>query len=130
MRNVFTAMLALAAAGMAADVATAPVTFNKDVLPVLQKNCQTCHRPGEIGPMALLTYEGTRPWAKAIKVAVLSKKMPPWFADPRYGHFANDRRLGESDIRKIAAWVDAGAPEGDAKDKPGPVVWRDGCNIK
>jgi hypothetical protein len=52
------------------------------VLPVLQKNCQTCHRPGEIGPMPLLTYEGVRPWAKAIKAAVLSKKMPPWFADP------------------------------------------------
>src|ERR1700742_894982 len=67
-------------------------TFNKDVLPILQKNCQTCHRPGEIGPMAFLNYEGTRPWAKAIKEAVLTKKMPPWFADPRFGHFSNERK--------------------------------------
>src|SRR5579864_4972952 len=88
------------------------VTFNKDVLPVLQKNCQVCHRPGEIGPSSFLTYESTRPWAKAIKTAVLTRKMPPWFADPRYGHFANDRRLDAGDIQKIAAWVDAGAPEG------------------
>src|SRR5260221_7030624 len=85
------AIVALGVAAMAADVSTAPVTFNKDVLPVLQKNCQTCHRPGEIGPMALLTYEGTRPWAKAIKAAVLSKKKPPWFADPQYRPLSHDR---------------------------------------
>ena len=57
-------------------------TFNKDVLPILQKNCQSCHRPGQIAPMSLLTYENVRPWAKAMKVAVVSRKMPPWFADP------------------------------------------------
>jgi hypothetical protein len=121
--------LMIASAALAAD--TANVTFNKDVLPILQKNCQTCHRPGEIGPMPLLTYEGTRPWAKAIKTAVLTKKMPPWFADPKYGHFANDRRLPDADIAKLVAWVDANAPEGDAKDKPAPVDWgKDGWNIK
>src|ERR1700682_71506 len=102
---------------------TAEITFNKDVLPILQKNCQVCHRPGEVGPMAFLTYEGTRPWAKAMKEAVLTKKMPPWFADPQYGHYANDRRLNEPDINTLVAWVDAGAPEGDAKDKPTPVQW-------
>ena len=59
------------------------VTFNRDVLPILQKNCQTCHRPGEIAPMSFLTYDSTRPWAKAIKTAVVSRQMPPWFADPR-----------------------------------------------
>src|SRR6266487_2373275 len=124
-------LLAGCATAVAAIAASnSPVTFNKDVLPVLQKNCQTCHRPGEIGPMALLTYEGTRPWAKAIKSAVVARKMPPWFADPRYGHFANDRRLSDADIAKIAAWVDAGAPEGDATDKPAPVQWMDGWNIK
>ena len=121
--------LMIASAALAAD--TTNVTFNKDVLPILQKNCQTCHRPGEIGPMPLLTYEGTRPWAKAIKTAVLTKKMPPWFADPKYGHFANDRRLPDADIAKLVAWVDANAPEGDAKDKPAPVDWgKDGWNIK
>jgi mono/diheme cytochrome c family protein len=96
------------------------VTFNKDVLPILQKNCQTCHRPGEIGPMAFLNYEGTRPWAKSIKKAVLTKQMPPWFADPRYGHFANERKLSDTDIKTIASWVDSGAPEGNAKDMPRP----------
>jgi len=114
----------------AGDASSAPVTFNKDILGILQKNCQSCHRPGEIGPMPLLSYENTRPWAKAIKAAVLSKKMPPWFADPAYGHFVNDRRMSDADIRKIAAWVDAGAPEGEAKDKPAPVTWADGWNIR
>jgi mono/diheme cytochrome c family protein len=109
---------------------TGQVTFNKDVLPILQKNCQSCHRPGEIGPMSFLTYEATRPWAKAIKEAVLAKKMPPWFADPRFGHFENDRRLSDSDIKRIVDWVDAGVPEGDPKDKPAPVAWNDGWNIK
>src|SRR5688500_9547390 len=63
-----------------------PVTFYKDVLPVLQRQCQSCHRPGEIAPMSFLSYEETRPWAKAIKAAVLTGKMPPWFADPKYGN--------------------------------------------
>jgi mono/diheme cytochrome c family protein len=81
---------------------TTAATFNKDVLPVFQKNCQSCHRPGEIGPMSLLDYQSARPWAKAIKTAVLSRKMPPWFADPQYGHFSNDRRLTEGQIKTIA----------------------------
>ena len=127
--RVFIAGLILAAGALAATT-TSQVTFNKDVLPILQKDCQSCHRPGEIGPMPLLTYEGTRPWAKAIKEAVLTQKMPPWFADPRYGHFANDRRLSEADIKTVAAWVDAGAPEGEAKDKPAPLQWHEGWNIK
>jgi hypothetical protein len=115
---------------LATSALTAEITFNKDVLPILQKNCQSCHRPGEIGPMPLLTYEGTRPWAKAIKAAVLNKKMPPWFADPLYGHFSNDRRLRDQEVRQIVAWVDAGAPEGDARDKPAPVPWTSGWNIR
>src|SRR5258707_11962940 len=100
------------------SAAFAAPTFNRDILPIFQKNCQICHRPGEIGPMPLLTYEGTRPWAKSIKAAVVSQKMPPWFADPQFGHFMDDRRLGAPDIDKIVAWVDAGAPAGDAKDQP------------
>ena len=72
------------------------VTFNKDVLPILQKNCQSCHRPGEIAPMSFLTYKDTRPWARAMKTAVVSRQMPPWFADPAYGHFANDKRLSDA----------------------------------
>jgi hypothetical protein len=119
--------LILSSTVFAADSA---VTFNKNVLPILQRDCQVCHRPGEIGPMPFLTYEGTRPWAKAIKAAVLSKKMPPWFADPKYGHFTNERRLSEADIATLAAWANNGAPEGDPQDKPGPVAFRDGWNIR
>src|SRR5579864_4141261 len=106
----------LAGGAVAGSAATAPVTFNKDVLPILQKNCQGCHRPGQVAPMPFLTYTEVRPWAKAMKVAVLSKKMPPWFADPQYGHFINDRSLKLGDIETIAKWVDSGAPEGDPKD--------------
>jgi mono/diheme cytochrome c family protein len=123
--------LAVFAAGLAAFAAPVPsVTFNKDVLPILQKNCQSCHRPGETAPMSLLSYSEARPWAKAIKSAVLSKKMPPWFADPKYGHFSNDRTLAQADIDKLVAWADNGAPEGDAKDKPAPLKFVDGWNIK
>src|SRR5258708_24658974 len=85
-------------------------TFYKDVLPILQDHCQSCHRPGEVAPMALVTYEQTRPWAKAMAHAVETKMMPPWFADPRYGHFADDISLTEKQITTISAWADAGAP--------------------
>ncbi len=111
--------LVTAVACMTASAA-AP-TFNRDVLPVLEKNCQSCHRPGEVAPMSLLTYTDARPWAKSIKAAVVTRKMPPWFADPAYGHFANNRTLSQADIDTLVAWADNGAPEGDAKDKPAPV---------
>jgi hypothetical protein len=104
-------------------------TFHKDILPILQANCQSCHRPGEIAPMPLLTYEQARPWARAIKTATLSRQMPPWFADPGYGHFANERRLGAREVEAIAAWVDAGAPRGDDRDAPPPLTFNDGWNI-
>ena len=103
--------------------ATAAPTFYKDVLPILQQNCQSCHRPGQIGPFSMLTYKEMRPWAKAIKAAVAERKMPPWFADPKYGHFNNDRSLTSNEIDTIAAWVDGGAAEGNPKDSPAPVQW-------
>lgn len=98
------------------------VTFYKDVLPILRKNCQGCHRPGEIGPVSFLTYESTQPWAHAIKQAVVAGKMPPSFADSRLGHFANAGHLTEADIRTLVEWVDAGAPAGDPNDTP-PFGW-------
>jgi len=110
--------------------AQASVTFNKHVLPILQKNCQTCHRPGEIAPMSFLTYKDARPWAKAIKNAVVSRQMPPWFADPGYGHFANDRRLSDAEIQTLSKWADDGAVEGESKDMPPPRTFQDGWNIK
>src|SRR5262249_55154143 len=85
-------------------------TFYKDVLPILQPNCQSGHRPGEVAPMSLLTYESARPWARAIKTAVAKKQMPPWFADPNYGHFTNERKLSDRAIATISAWADGGAP--------------------
>src|SRR5262247_1737383 len=109
---------------------TQMVTFNKDVLPILQKNCQACHRPGEVAPISFLTYESTRPWAKAIKAAVLNKQMPPWFADPHYGYFRNAPRLTGSDIKTLAAWADNGAPEGDVRDERAAANWPDGWRIK
>ena len=80
--------------------------------------------------MSLLTYNDARPWAKAIKVAVVTKKMPPWFADPNYGHFANDSRLLESEKKLIGDWIDNGSPEGDPKDLPAPVRFEEGWRIK
>ena len=112
-----------------ASGATGSVTFSKDVAPILQKNCQGCHRPGEAAPMSLRTYQEARPWAKAMKQAVLAKKMPPWFADAQYGHFRNDRSLPQKDIDTLVSWVDAGAPEGDPKDLPQPLAYVDGWNI-
>jgi hypothetical protein len=102
------------------------VTFHKDVEPLLQARCQTCHRPGEAAPMSLLTYQDARPWAKAMKQAVMIRKMPPWFADPAHGKFTNDRRLSQEEIDTLAAWADSGAKEGDAKDAPKPVEFATG----
>jgi len=132
---LLTAMTALAtertpSSSKPSDQATS-VTFNKDVLPILENNCQTCHRPGGIGPMSLLTYENTRPWAKAIKTAVVSKKMPPWFADPHFGEYRNAPKLTAADIKTLAAWADSGSNEGNAADKPSvKPEWKDGWRIQ
>jgi hypothetical protein len=123
------AILIVAVAGFC-GAAGAPVTFNKDVLPVLEKRCQECHRPGEIAPMSFMTYEAARPWAKAMKAAVLTKKMPPWFAEEGTLPLANDRTLTPSEMQTIVAWADGGAAEGDAKDKPAPRTFVDGWNLK
>ncbi|MBL8177527.1 MAG: thiol-disulfide isomerase [Bryobacterales bacterium] len=104
------------AAGLYA--APAKPEFSKHVAPILNSRCVECHRPGEAAPMAFTTYQETRPWAKAIKAAVLTKKMPPWLADPAHGKFANDRRLSSEEIATIVAWADHGAPEGNPKDLP------------
>ena len=127
------ALVALALATRLAIAWAAPpadVTFHRDVAPLLQKRCQTCHRPGDIGTMSLITYEQTRPWAKAIRAAVLQREMPPWHADPRYGSFSNDRSLTDAEIQTLVRWVDIGAPEGSPADAPPPLTfdehWRIG----
>jgi len=109
--------------------AVAAPMFHKDVEPILQQHCQECHRPGEIAPMPLLTYQQARPWAAAIKSAVLKGSMPPWPADPKFGHFANDRSLTKEQIDTLVAWADAKAPEGNQSDAPPARTWIEGWNI-
>ena len=109
---------------------TTNITFSKDVLPILQKNCQSCHRPGQMAPVSFLTYRETRPWAKAIKDAVLTRKMPPWFADPKHGHFTNDNSLKQTEIETLTKWADSGAKEGKAGDAPTPIKWPNGWMIE
>lgn len=104
-------------------------SFYKDVLPILQQHCQSCHRPGEIGPMPLVTYEQTKPWASSIAQRARSRNMPPWFADARFGQFSNDPSLSQAEVDTLTAWADAHAPEGDPRDRPPTSSWADGWNI-
>jgi hypothetical protein len=105
------------------------VTFSRDVAPILNNHCVTCHRPGNIAPMSLVTYKDVQPWARWIREKVVSRQMPPWHADPRYGEFANARTLSQQDIDKIVAWVDQGAKEGDPKDLPPAPQFPDNWKI-
>lgn len=110
-------------------VAAEVPTYSKDVAPLVQKHCQECHRPGEIGPFPLENYKQARPWAAAIRTAVRAKTMPPWHADSHYGKFANDRSLTEAEIDTFARWAAGGAPEGNPKDLPRPVQFTEGWGI-
>jgi hypothetical protein len=104
-------------------------TFCRDVLPILQQRCQICHRAEGIAPMRFETYEQTRPYAAAIAAAAQNKSMPPWFADPKIGHFSNDPSLSAEQIAVLGAWATAGAPAGDAHDAPPPVHWAESWSI-
>src|SRR5258705_3152301 len=117
-----------AAAALGADsVASAPVTFTKDVAPILQRSCQNCHRPGSIAPMSLLTYKDARPWARSIKEKVVRRQMPPWHIDRTVGinKFKDDPSLSEKEIATISNWVDQGALEGNPADMPPPRQFED-----
>jgi mono/diheme cytochrome c family protein len=127
---LFAGALALATSAFAADTvtpSTKPVTFAKDIAPIFQEKCESCHRPNTSAPMSLRTYAEVRPWAKDIKQRVITRNMPPWHLDKTVGiqHFANDRSLNDDQIATIVRWVDAGVPMGDAKDLPKPLVWND-----
>ncbi|HEY8506527.1 MAG TPA: thioredoxin family protein [Gemmataceae bacterium] len=98
----------------------AKVSFTRDIAPLLQKHCQECHRPGQIGPMPLLTYADAAGWSETIRYVVEERFMPPWYADPKFGRFANDRRLPDADRELLLRWIDQGCPEGDPKDMPPP----------
>lgn len=130
-------MAAAAAAASLAKVAGALATasrvdvptYSKDVAPIVQKNCQVCHRPGEAGPFSLLTYADARRRAAKVKDAVADRQMPPWFADPHYGKFSNAMGLSASEIDTIVRWADGGLPEGDPRDLPKPAEWVEGWGI-
>jgi hypothetical protein len=115
---------------MLATAALAAVTFYGDVLPILQRRCQLCHRPGEIAPMSLLTYQQARPWARAMRQAVLTRKMPPWFAAAASQPFSNDAHLSPEEIDVIDRWASTGAAAGDAGKAPQSVAWPNGWNIE
>jgi len=119
------ALLALSTAAIAADAASAPVTFSKDVAPIFQAKCEECHRPNTGAPMSLRTFQEARPWAKEIKQRVVTHNMPPWHLDKTVGiqHFSNDRSLSDDQVNTIVKWVDAGSPQGDPKDLPAPLQW-------
>jgi hypothetical protein len=112
-------------AAFAADEAGRTVTFNKDIAPIFQRSCQSCHRQGTSAPMPLETYNQARPWAKSIKERVTRRDMPPWHLDKTVGirHYKNDRSLTDVEIATVARWVDSGAPQGDAADLPKPVTF-------
>src|SRR5579862_8213757 len=101
------------AAIVAVSAQAATPTFSKDVAPILYKNCAGCHRPGDIGPMPLLTYEQARPWARSIREKVSLGLMPPWHSTDPHGTFSNDRRLSDGDKNTLIQWASSGAPEGN-----------------
>jgi hypothetical protein len=105
------------------------VTYSKHIARIIQDNCVKCHRPGEIGPFALTSYDEVVGWAEMIREVVDQQRMPPWHANPKYGHFINDARLSESDKQLIARWVEAGAPEGNKADLPPPKQFTTGWQI-
>jgi hypothetical protein len=115
-----TAATALATNPNSRDTAPGEVTFSKHVAPILQARCQGCHRPGQIGPMPLLTYAEARPWAKAIEREVTARTMPPWFAAPDSRPMKGDLNLSPEEMKTLTGWVRAGAPEGDPADLPPP----------
>jgi peroxiredoxin len=106
-----------------------PITWCNQISRIFQKHCQECHRPGEIGPMPFLSYADVQGWEAMIGEVVAQGRMPPWHANPQYGQFVNDIRLSDEEKALVAAWVAAGAPEGDRRDLPEPVNYPEGWHI-
>lgn len=105
------------------------LTFSKHVAPILQNNCQECHRPGAIGPMPLISYDDVAPWGETIRDVVQEGIMPPWYADPKHGKFSNDRRLSDTDKKTLLDWIKQGMARGDDKDMPPPRQFTEGWRI-
>jgi len=135
---VFLVALGICASGLAitagaapqnAPAASARLTFSHDVAPIFYTKCVTCHRPGEVAPMSLITYRDVRPWASAIREKVTARVMPPWHADRQYGSFRNDLSLTQREIDTIAAWVSSGASEGNPSELPALPKFPEGWQI-
>jgi hypothetical protein len=109
--------------------AASSTTFYRDVLPILQQHCQSCHRTGGIAPLPFETYEQTKPFATTIRRATQEKTMPPWFADPNVGHFSNDPSLSAAEIATLAAWAETKSPSGEAKEASSPRTWTESWSI-
>ena len=122
-------MLVLGVGGLASAEAAGTPTFAKDIAPILYENCVACHRPNHLAPMSLITYADARPWARAVKTKVLAREMPPWGADSSVRAYKNDASLTQTEIDTIAAWVDGGAPEGNAVDLPEVPQFAEGWSI-
>jgi hypothetical protein len=119
--------LLAAPASLSAQTAAVP-TFTRDVAPIFQKKCESCHRPDSIAPMSLITYQEARPWARSIRDRVASRNMPPWHIDPAVGiqHYKGDRSLTQKEIDTIVAWASNGAPQGNPADMPPAIKWDNG----
>ena len=124
-RAVFAAVVLTPAVATAQTptIGESEVTFTRDIVPILQRSCQVCHRVGEMAPMSLVTYAEVRPWARSIKNRVTAREMPPWHIDKTIGiqKFKNDPSLSDDEIATVARWVDTGARRGDTADLPPPV---------
>ena len=132
MRRIFVAAvvaIGLSLFALPASAAEDTPTFNQHVGQILLDNCASCHRPNQVAPMSLLTYDEARPWARAIKAKVESREMPPWFADLRFGNFSNDTSLSEDEIATIVAWANGGAPQGDGVSPEPPMLSEGGGAI-
>ncbi len=114
-----------ATSGAVADVhaAEAPVTFTRQIAPILYKNCVTCHHPGGAGPFSLISYQDVAARGKLIETVTQSRYMPPWLPEPGYGDFAESRRLPDADVATIKKWVEAGMPQGDMAALPKAPVF-------
>lgn len=121
--------LFLGMAATAPATITATVTYYRDVVPILQNHCQSCHRHGQVAPMSFLTYRETRPWAEAIKYMVQGRRMPPWYTDAQYLAAGHDQ-LKLNEVDTIVQWVEQGAVAGDPKDAPPPLYQQEGRQRK
>jgi peroxiredoxin len=111
------------------EIPRVDVTYAKDIAPIVQKHCQECHRPGQVGPFSLITYEQAKRWSATIAEVVRDGRMPPWNADPKHGEFANDIRLPEAERKLLLTWIEQGCPQGNDQDLPPARVFPNGWRM-